>query len=130
MRPVFEDCLVDVLSLVQMCALISGDARMEDMVVAALDHVDRVDLHVAEMLDGEAGRLGPVAERRGRVEPLGVQPDAFGSGFRDRVWFGGSEGHGQVKPWSLQRQLRRICTIELPDVVVNVETSRSTRTGG
>src|SRR5690606_12027446 len=47
-----------------------------DMVVRALDDVDRVDLHIAQMLDGGAGRLRPGAEGRGRVEPLGVEPDA------------------------------------------------------
>ena len=46
--------------------------------VAALDDVDGVDLHIAEMLDRSRDRLRPVAERLGRIEPLGTQPDAAG----------------------------------------------------
>ena len=60
-----------------MLAPVGGNARVEDVVVAALDDVDGVDLHVAEMLDRRARRLRPVAERRRRVEPLGVEPDAL-----------------------------------------------------
>ena len=76
MRPVFEHGLVDALGLAQMLALISRNARIEDVVVAAFDHIDGVDLHIAQMLHRGARRLGPVAERRGRIEPLRVQPDA------------------------------------------------------
>jgi len=47
-------------------------------VVAALDHMDGVDLHVAEVLDGGASGLGSITEGRGLVEPLRAQPDAFG----------------------------------------------------
>ena len=43
--------------------------------MAAFDDVDRVDLHVTKMLHGLADRFGSIAERCGRVEPLGVQPD-------------------------------------------------------
>ena len=78
MRPVFEHRLVDGLRLAQMLALVSGNARIEDVVVAALDHVDRVDLHVAQMLHRRPRRVGPVAERRVFIEPLGAQPDASG----------------------------------------------------
>ena len=62
MRPVFEDRLVEGLGLVQMLAPVRRDARLEDMVVAALDHVDRVDLHVAQVLHGE--RASPRGRRR------------------------------------------------------------------
>ena len=48
------------------------------MVVAALDDVDGVDLHITKMLDRRADSHGTITERRGRGEPLGVQPDAFG----------------------------------------------------
>ena len=61
--------------------------------MAALDHVDRVDLHVAEMLDGGARRLGPVAERRVLVEPLRAQPDASGLRFGQRGGLAGVAGH-------------------------------------
>ena len=84
-RPVFEHGLVDALGLMQVRALVAGDARVEDVVVAALDHVDGVDLHVAQVLHGGARRLGPVAERRWRIEPLGAQPDAPGAGLGERV---------------------------------------------
>ena len=80
MRPVFEHGLVDALRLTQMVAPVSRDAREQDLVMAALHHIDGVDLHVAEMLDRGARRLGPVAERRCLVEPLGAQPDALWRG--------------------------------------------------
>jgi len=51
-------------------------------VVAALDDVDGVDLHVTEVLHRGAGRLGAGAEGRKRIQPLGVQPDTPGVGCR------------------------------------------------
>ncbi len=100
MRPVFEDGLVDALSLEQMRPLIVRDARIEDLVVAAFDDVDRIDLHVAQVLDSEACRLRPIAERGRGIEPLGVQPDASGLGFADRVGLlePGGHGMGRVQP--------------------------------
>jgi hypothetical protein len=59
-------------------------------VVAALDHVDRVDLHVAQVLYGRARRLGPVAERCGLIEPLRVQSDAPSAGLAERCRLHGS----------------------------------------
>jgi hypothetical protein len=53
-----------------MRSLIGGNAGVEDVVMATLDHVDRVDLHIAEMLYCGARRLRPAAERRWNVEPL------------------------------------------------------------
>ena len=50
------------------------------MVVAALDDVDGVDLHITEMFDGSTCRLRPFSEWRLR-EPLGAQPDAPGRGL-------------------------------------------------
>src|SRR5690606_12011470 len=47
----------------------------QDVVVAALDHVDGVDLHVTEMLDGGPGRRRAGPERLAGVEPLRPQPD-------------------------------------------------------
>ena len=84
MRPVLEHRLVDGLRLAQMLALVRRDARVEDVVMAALDHMDGVDLYVAEVLDRGAGRLGSVTERRGLVEPLGAQPDASGVRLAER----------------------------------------------
>ena len=50
--------------------------RVQDLVVAALDHVDGVDLHVTQVLDGGTRRLGAGTEGRGFVQPLCVQPQA------------------------------------------------------
>ena len=83
MRPVLEHRLVDALRAVQVLAPIVRDARVENLVVAALDDVDRVDLYVAEMLDRGADRSGTVTKRCGFVEALGVQPDAPGVGERE-----------------------------------------------
>jgi len=74
MGPVFEHGFVDALGLPQIGALIFGDPGPENMVVAALDDVDGVDLHIAEMFNGGGGRLRALAERRRRVEPLGAEP--------------------------------------------------------
>ena len=46
--------------------------------VAPLDDVNGVDLHIAEMFDRGPGGRGAIAERRRRGEPLGVQSDALG----------------------------------------------------
>ena len=46
MRPVFEDALVDAW-LLQMFAPVGGNARLENVVVAPLNNVDGVNLHVA-----------------------------------------------------------------------------------
>ena len=68
MRPVFEDGLVDALGLMEMFAPIGGNPRPQDMMVAALDNIDGVDLHIAEMLDRRRRRLRRVAE--GRRQPI------------------------------------------------------------
>ncbi len=87
MGPVFEHALVDALGLPQVRAAIIGDAAEENVVVAALDHVDGVDLHIAEMLHrGGSGRR-PLAERVRRIEPLGTQPDSPGLGLGQGVGF-------------------------------------------
>ena len=80
MGPVFEHGFVDALGLTQIGAPIAGDPGPENMVVAALDDVDGVDLHIAEMFNGGGGRLRALAERRRRVEPLGAEPDPPGLG--------------------------------------------------
>jgi hypothetical protein len=93
MRPVLEHGFVDGLRLVEVLAPVSGNARIEDVVMAALDHVDGVDLHVAQMRHRRGGCLRPVAERRGAVEPLGAQPDESGVGFGEREGCLGRAGH-------------------------------------
>ena len=80
MGPVFEHAFVDALGLTQIGAPIAGDPAPENMVVAALDDVDGVDLHIAEMFDGGGCRLRALAERRRRIEPLGAEPDPPGLG--------------------------------------------------
>ena len=81
MRPVFEHALVEALRLPQIRAPIIGDAAIENVMMAALDHIDGVDLHIAEMIHGGGDRLRPVAERVRRIEPLGTQPDSPGLGL-------------------------------------------------
>ena len=44
----------------------------------SVDDVDRVDLHVAQVLDRGVYGLRPVSERRGFVQPLRAQPEAPG----------------------------------------------------
>ena len=70
-------------------APVGGDAVEQNVVVAALDDVDGVDLHVAEMLDRGASGFRAFAERRGGVEALGVEPDAAGLG----------QAHGDGRPF-------------------------------
>ena len=97
MGPVFEHALVDALRLAQVRAPVFRDAGAQDMMMAALDDVDGVDLHIAEMLDRRRGRLRPVAKRRRRVEPLGAQPDAPGVGLGQGAGFvGGGHGGGNL----------------------------------
>ena len=78
MRPVLEHRLVDALRALQVLAPVLRNARVQDLVMASLDDVDRVDLHVTEVLDGGAHRPRAIAERRGLIEPLRAQPDAPG----------------------------------------------------
>src|SRR6267143_5903161 len=97
MRPVFEHRLVDRLRLAQMVASVSGNARVQDLVMAAFDHIDSVDLHIAQVLHRGASRLGPAAKRRGFVEPLGAQPDASGVGFGEREGLSAFAGHERAR---------------------------------
>ena len=48
--------------------------------VGALDDIDCVDLHVAQMFDRTPGGVGAAAEGRARIEPLRMEPDAPGLG--------------------------------------------------
>ena len=98
-RPVFEHRLVEALRPVEVVAPIVWYPRKKDMMVAALDDVDGVDLHVSQVLDCRARRLGPAAE--GRVEPLRVQPDTPGRGFAERDRLSGHAGIGPTGVWPL-----------------------------
>src|SRR5262249_47186073 len=93
MRPIFEHALVDALGLAQMLALVARDARVENVMVAALDHVDGIDLHVAQMRYRGTRRRGTVAERRIGVEPLRLEPDASGVGLAENEGVFGWAGH-------------------------------------
>src|SRR5258708_37244852 len=62
----------------QMFALIRRDARVEDVVMAALDDVDGVNLQVAQVRHRCRRGLGPGAEGFGGVQALGMQPDSAG----------------------------------------------------
>ena len=62
--PIFEHALVDALGLPQIGAAIFRNPVPQNMMVTALDHVDGVDLHIAEMLDRGGGGLRPLAEWR------------------------------------------------------------------
>ena len=77
-RPIFENRLVDALRLMQMLAPICRDARVEDVVMAALDDVDGVNLQVAQVRDRCRRGLGTGAEGFVGVQALGVQPDSTG----------------------------------------------------
>ena len=84
MRPILEDRLVDRQRLVQVLAAVLRIAGPEDVVVAALYDVDRIDLHIAEVLHCPGHRLGSIAERRRLIQPLGPEPDMPGVGLRKR----------------------------------------------
>jgi hypothetical protein len=96
-RPVLEDFLVHRLRQVQVLAPVVRDACVEDLVVAALDHVNGVDLHVAEVLDRRRRGLWSAAERHGFVEPLRAQPDAACAGLAQLRYSG-----SQTNPASLR----------------------------
>ena len=76
MRPILENGLVDALCLLQMLAPIRRDARVEDVVLAALDDVDGVNLQVAQVRHRRRRGLGAGAEGFGGVQALGMQPDS------------------------------------------------------
>ena len=72
-----------------MLAPVGRDASVEDVVVAPLDDVDRIDLQVAQV--GDRGRRGrrARAERLIAVQSLGVQPEL--------PRLGGGEADGQLR---------------------------------
>ena len=78
MRPIFENGFVDALCLMQMLTPICGDARVEDMVMAALNDIDGVNLQVAQMRHRCGRSLRAGTEGLGGVQSLGTQPDSTG----------------------------------------------------
>ncbi len=64
MGPVFEHASVDALGLAQIRAPVIRDAGPQNVMVAALDDVDGVDLDITEMFHRGGRRLRPFAERR------------------------------------------------------------------
>ena len=78
MRPILENGFVDALRLMEMLAPVRRDARVEDVVMAALDDVNRVDLQVAQVRHRCRRGLRAGAEGFGGVQALGVQPDSAG----------------------------------------------------
>ena len=71
-----------------MLAPVGRDAGVEDVVVAPLDDVDRVDLQVAQVRDRGRRGLGTGAEGLGSVQALGMQPEL--------PRLGGGEADGQL----------------------------------
>ena len=125
MGPVFEHALVHRERLLEIAAAVLRDPGPEDVMVRPLDHVDGVDLHVAEVRHRRRGRRRPGAERRRRVEPLRGEPDAprrggaqrldLWSGNRHREPAGGSgrpviaclPGRASDNPWTTDSRIGR-----------------------
>src|SRR5258708_19972031 len=74
MGPVFEHASVDALRLAQIRAAIGGNPVPKNVAMAALDHINGVDLHIAEMLDGGPTRASPVAPPPLSPQPLPPHP--------------------------------------------------------
>jgi hypothetical protein len=67
-------------------AVIAGNAGEEDVVMAAFDDVDGVDLHIAEVTDRSLGRGRSRTEWLPGIEPLRPEPDRAGIGARQGHW--------------------------------------------
>ena len=78
MCPILENGFVDALRLLQMLAPIRRDTRVKNVVMAALDDEDRVNLQVAEVRHRCRSRLRAGTEGFGGVQALGMQPDSAG----------------------------------------------------
>ena len=74
----------------QMLALIRRDACVEDVVMAALDDVDGVNLQIAQVRHCCRRGLRAGAEGFGGVQALGMQPDSarLGGGELDECPLG------------------------------------------
>src|SRR5262249_55532289 len=77
----------------QMGALVGGNAREQDVMMAALDDIDRVDLHVTQVLHRSACGLRTVAEWHGGLKPLRPQPDASGASLGERIGLASNRAH-------------------------------------
>jgi hypothetical protein len=66
------------MRLMQMLAPIRRNARVEDVVMAALNDVDGVNLQVAQVRHRRRRGLRAGAEGFGGVKALGMQPDSAG----------------------------------------------------
>src|SRR5262249_36733207 len=77
----------------QMGALVGGNAREQDVMMAALDDIDRVDLHVTQVLHRSAWCRRTVAEWRGGLKPLRPQPDASGASLGERIGLASNRAH-------------------------------------
>ena len=76
--PVLKNRLIDALGSMQVLAPVVGNSGPQDVVMAPLDHVDRVDLNIAEMSDCCGRRRRAGSEWSWPVEPLGTKPDPPG----------------------------------------------------
>ena len=85
--PVLEDLAVACLKFVNDVGRVVGHARPEHVMVRALDDRDRVDLHVAQVLERAKGA------RLSRAEVGRVRKALRGDGERAR-FRGGKLGHG------------------------------------
>ncbi len=77
------------MRLMQMLAPLRRNTRVEDVVMAALDDVDRVNLQVAQVRHGCRRGFRAGAEGFDRVQTLGMQPDSAG--------LNGSEDEGSIQ---------------------------------
>ena len=66
----------------QILAAITRDARPKNMMMAAFDHINGVDLQISQMLYGRESGFWAVAKRRRLIEALSAQPDQTGGAFR------------------------------------------------
>src|SRR5258708_12578314 len=74
MGPVFEHASVDALRLAQISAAIGGNPVPQNMVVAALDHIIGLDLHIPPMLAAPRTLRPPLPPRPLRRDPLPPPP--------------------------------------------------------
>src|SRR5882757_3255198 len=73
----------------QVIAAVLRNPGEQNVVMTALNEIDRVDLYVPQMTDCCRGRGRPVTERCRGIEHLGVQPDLPGAGLSDCDWVHG-----------------------------------------
>ena len=64
---------------------VGRDARKEYVVMAAFDHIDRIDLHIPEVLDRKLRRFGVITERGTSIQPLSMEPDVPRTTLRNLI---------------------------------------------